>query len=100
MRVIYDHPPFHKGEKIWVLARDLEEGTFDLWYKGPLHPDSGPGDINLWIDGKHCDRPSPECWLSAGEKTSQEFWVQSRKKDGTNGWTNQPDHFEEYGRRF
>ena len=50
--------------------------------------------------GESCDPPTPECWLSSGDKTRQEAWIQIRKKDGSIGWTDQPGHFEQTGSRF
>jgi len=39
IRVLKAHPPFRKGEKMWILARDLEEGYFQLWYWGKVRDD-------------------------------------------------------------
>jgi len=36
LKVLKSHAPFEKGERLWILARDLEEGYFQLWYRGAI----------------------------------------------------------------
>ena len=97
LHVLRSHAPFHKGEKMWILARGLEEGYLELWYRGRLR-DEIANDIEseLASAGERCSNRSPEeCWLWIDKEPEQEHWVRMHSKDGTIGWTNHPDDFAE-----
>jgi hypothetical protein len=96
MRALQSHPPFRKGERIWVLARGLEEGYFQLWYRGEVRD-----DLAAALDGtppfaqQNCSRPSAKCWLWADKEPRQEHWVRMQRKDGSLGWSDRAEDFGE-----
>jgi hypothetical protein len=94
LRVIYSHPPFRLGEKLWILARDLEEGYFQLWYKGTIRD-----DLAVLIEDSfskmNCAKPSADCWLWFDRRPKQETWVKLRGRNGSLGWALDPSNFTE-----
>lgn len=38
-QALYPRAPFHEGDTMWILARNLEEGYFQLWYRGAVRDD-------------------------------------------------------------
>lgn len=94
LKILRAHAPFKKGERLWILARDLEEGYFQLWYQGAVRDDLAvllEEDLPGTAPG--CSKSSRECWLWAERSTPQQHWVRMRTKRGTVGWTNRPEHF-------
>jgi len=96
MRVLKAHHPFRKGERLWILARDLEEGYFQLWYRGRVRDDVADAlqDTPPFAQ-EQCSKPSPKCWLWVDKAPRQEHWVQMRRKDGMIGWTDRARDFGE-----
>lgn len=92
IQVLKSHAPFRKGERMWILARDLEEGYFQLWYQGAVRDDLAE---SLEDDLTRCAKPSPQCWLSIGKASPQEHWVRLRRKDASVGWTHRAEDFVE-----
>jgi hypothetical protein len=97
VRVVFPHDPFRKGDRMWILARDLEEGYFQLWHRGELRDDLA-SELDLELVGRRCEeKPSETCWLWFDGIPEQVFWVRIRKQDGTVGWTRRPTDFIEGG---
>ncbi|HYQ00563.1 MAG TPA: hypothetical protein VER96_17920 [Polyangiaceae bacterium] len=96
IRVLKAHPPFRQGERIWILARDLEEGYFQLWYRGAIRDDllDSLGD-GLAMAEEHCSICTPECWLRIEQDSPQEHWVRIRRKSGSVGWIKDVKDFSE-----
>jgi hypothetical protein len=92
IRVPKAHAPFRKGERLWILARDLEEGYFQLWYQGAIRDDLA---VSLEEELSQCENPSPKCWLWLDKDSPQEHWVRIRRKDATVGWTHRVQDFVE-----
>lgn len=92
IRVLKSHPPFRKGERMWILARDLEEGYFELWYQGEVRDDLA---VSLEEELAQCAQPSSQCWLWLAKSYPQEHWVRIRRKNGAIGWTRRADDFVE-----
>jgi hypothetical protein len=92
IRVLKAHAPFRKGERLWILARDLEEGYFQLWYQGAIRDDLA---VSLEEELSQCEKPSPKCWLWLDKDSPQEHWVRIRRKDATVGWTHRVQDFVE-----
>jgi len=96
MRVLKAHPPFRKGETFWVLARDLEEGYFQLWYRGQVRDDVAGELADAPPFGQtHCSKASARCWLRVDKEPRQVHWVHVRKRDGTSGWSDRASDFGE-----
>jgi hypothetical protein len=63
-----------------------------VWYRGRYGGAGVYGSVR-----SACARPSAECW---GEfidgRGARAWWFQVRLDDGTEGWSNQGDHFLTY----
>jgi hypothetical protein len=81
--VLWDHGPFRAGMRLWILARDMEEGYYEYWYRGQTR-----GDILINFDlvGKDCGHGSEDCWLRFAKQPPQEDWVLVRTERGVIGW--------------
>ena len=90
--VLYPRGPFHEGDLLWILARNLEEGYFQLWYRGAVRDDLAK-EVDLALAKKDCRIPSEKCWLRFEAPPVQEFWVEVETKSGTAGWTKRPADF-------
>jgi hypothetical protein len=96
IRVVKSHAPLRKGERMWILARGLEEGYFQLWYRGAVRDELAASlGEDLSFAEEHCGNLSPKCWLWIDKDSPQEHWVRMRVKDGTVGWTRQTTDFVE-----
>jgi len=100
IRVLHDHPPLRAGMRLWILARDLEEGYYILWYQGETRDDLQPA-----IDEQqheHCgrgSRGSDDCWLRFAKEVPQQQWVQVKTNRGASGWMLRTDGAFEVGQR-
>ena len=92
VHVLRARAPFHEGDRMWILARNLEEGYFQLWYRGAIRDDLAK-DVDLALAKKDCGTPSEACWLRFEAPSPQEFWVRIETKSGTAGWTKRPADF-------
>jgi hypothetical protein len=81
--VLWDHGLFRAGTRLWILARDMEEGYYEYWYRGQTHDDTL---INFDLVGKDCGRGSEDCWLRFAKQPPQEDWVRVRTERGVVGW--------------
>lgn len=94
LKILRAHAPFAAGERLWILARDLEEGYFQLWYQGKVRDDLAVLlEEDLPGSEPGCSKPSHACWLWAERSSPQQHWVRIRTKAGTVGWTNRSEHF-------
>jgi hypothetical protein len=89
LRVLKANPPlFRKGERMWILAHDLEEGYEELWYRGEIRDDVEVSlEEALSSSEESCTSPSPKCWLWLAKEQPQALWIRMRRKDGTRGWS-------------
>jgi len=94
IRALKAHPPFRRGDRMWILARDLEEGYFQLWYEGRVRDDvaAALGGAPPFTDDD-CAKPSPQCWLWIDREPRQEHWVKLRTRTGTLGWSDRAGDF-------
>jgi len=90
VRVLHDKGPFRAGARLWILARDMEEGYFILWFEGRTLDDLDVIDFHLI--GKHCGRGSEHCWLRFATERPQESWVRVRTERGVVGWLQRKEH--------
>jgi hypothetical protein len=77
---------------MWILARNLEEGYFQLWYRGAVRDDLATS-VHLPPAQKDCPTPSEACWLRFEAPPVREFWVEIQTKSGTVGWSKRPADF-------
>jgi hypothetical protein len=92
VRVVHDRPPFRVGMRMWVLERDLDEGSFMLWYRGERREDLADA-IGFGPSDEPCGRPSESCFLRFAKETKQESWFRVKTPRGLVGWTAQDDDF-------
>jgi hypothetical protein len=81
--VLHDHGSFRAGMRLWILARDMEEGSYEYWFRGQERDDD---PVNFELVGKDCGRGSEDCWLRFAEEPPQENWVRVRTERGVVGW--------------
>jgi hypothetical protein len=92
VRVVHDRPPFRVGMRMWVLERDLDEGSFMLWYQGERREDLADA-IGFGPSDEPCGRPSELCFLRFAKETKQESWFRVKTQRGLVGWTLRDDDF-------
>jgi hypothetical protein len=97
LRVLRAHGPFRKGERMWILAHDLEEGYRELWYRGEIRDEVEVSLEEALSSDESCNKPAPRCWLWVARETPQEMWIRMRRKDGTRGWSKRAEDFTEGG---
>jgi len=85
VRVLHDKGSLRAGMRLWILARDLEEGTYQLWFQGELRYDLEKM-IDFNLVGKRCGRGSEDCWLWFANEPPQEQWMRVRTARGVVGW--------------
>ena len=87
--VVHDHPPFTRGEIIFVLDY-LGEGFFRYWRDGAI------AEEQLWID-EMCLRPSKDCWAeyirAPEDRQEPRWWILMEVEQGVRGWTDQDERF-------
>lgn len=88
VNVLEDHQPFAKGDVFYLLT-PIGEGFFRIWYRGKVSkvevhafPPEGP---------RFC--PTRECWAKPEGDYRYKWWVRVRSESGTDGWSDEPDHF-------
>ena len=97
IRVIHDHAPLRVGMRLWILARDLEEGYYLLWYQGETRDDLQPAIDQQ--EHERCGRGSEDCWLHFAKEIPQQSWVQVTTNRGASGWMLRTDGVFEVGKR-
>ncbi|HLK91536.1 MAG TPA: hypothetical protein VKZ18_16710 [Polyangia bacterium] len=85
-RVIHDNGPFRAGMRLWVLERDLEEGSFEIWYGGERRQDLAAA-IPWRPSDESCGPPSASCFLRFAKEPKQESWFRVKTSRGLVGWT-------------
>ena len=85
VRVLHDKDSLRAGMRLWILARDLDEGTYQLWFQGELRYDLEKM-IDFNLVGKRCGRGSEDCWLWFAKVPPQEQWMRVRTAQGAVGW--------------
>jgi pentatricopeptide repeat protein len=87
--VVYDRPPFARGEIVFVLDY-VGEGFYRYWKSGQI------GEGELWVDDL-CLRPSRDCWaehiLPSEERQEPRWWILIETEEGKRGWTDRPEQF-------
>jgi hypothetical protein len=92
VRVIYDKKPFRVGMRMWVLERDMDEGSFNLWYQGERREDLADA-IGFGPSDEPCGPPSEECFLWFAKEPKQEIWYRVVSRGGLVGWIIWRDNF-------
>jgi hypothetical protein len=91
VRVLHDKDPLRAGMRLWILARDMEEGYYQLWFGGEMRDDL-QDMISFELVGKRCGRGSADCWLRFTKQRPQENWVRVRTQRGVVGWLVRKEH--------
>ena len=91
VRVLYDKGALRAGMRLWILARDMEEGSYQLWFGGETRDDLQEM-ISFELVGKQCGRGSADCWLRFEREPAQEDWVRVRTERGVVGWLGRKNH--------
>ncbi len=86
VRVVYDRPPFRVGMRMWVLERDMDEGSFNLWYRGERREDLADA-IGFGPSDEPCGPPSEQCFLRFAKEPEQKSWFRVKTEHGLAGWT-------------
>jgi len=97
IRVLHDYPPLRAGMRLWILARDLEEGYCVLWYQGQTRDDLQTA-IDYALEHQRCGRGSKNCWLHFAKEIPQQTWVQVTTNRGATGWMLRTDGAFEVGK--
>jgi len=88
--IIFDHPPFKKGD-LFFLLDSLGEGLTRYWFNGQ----AGDGVVSA---EKYCIETSKDCWAeyvdSNFRKNEPKWWVKIKTKDGTEGWADETEKME------
>jgi hypothetical protein len=92
VRVIYDREPFRVGMRMWILEREMEEGSFELWYRGEKRQDLSAA-IDFGPSDEPCGPPSKQCFLHFSKEPKQESWYRVVSQRGLTGWTAREDGF-------
>jgi hypothetical protein len=92
VRVIYDRKPFRTGMRMWILERDLDEGSFMIWYRGERREDLADA-MTLGPSEERCGPPSEYCYLRFAKEPRQESWFRVTTRGGLVGWTPSADDF-------
>jgi len=87
-----DHEGHKRGEVLWVYSTS-GEGFYGVWRNGKLDsvelgigPDGDTG-------GQTCEKADDNCWGTFDHPLDMDWWVKIRRKDGSVGWSNEPDNF-------
>jgi hypothetical protein len=91
VRVLHDKGPLRAGMRLWILARHMEEGSYQLWFGGETRDDLQEM-INFDLVGRRCGRGWAECWLWFAKERPQEDWVRVRTERGVVGWLLRKEH--------
>ena len=75
-----------------VLERDLEEGSFEIWYGGERRQDLA-AEITSRPSDEPCGPPSKGCYLRFAKEPKQESWIHVQTQRGLGGWTAREDDF-------
>lgn len=92
VRVIYNKKPFRVGMRMWILERDMEEGSFNIWYGGERREDLADA-IPFGPSDEPCGPPSENCYLWFSKQPKQESWYRVVSQRGLAGWTARGDGF-------
>jgi hypothetical protein len=88
--VVFPQRGYAVGEEFFVLAAE-EEGFRAVWHAGEF------GTFDFLQDqesqDKQCKTPSKSCWLCFGPEARDTWWFQVVARDGTKGWSKDPDRF-------
>lgn len=91
VRVLHDKGALRAGMRLWILARDMEEGSYQLWFGGETRDDLQEM-ISFELVGKQCGRGSADCWLRFETEPAQENWVRVRTERAVVGWLRRKKH--------
>lgn len=92
VRVLHDYGPLRAGMRLWILARDMDEGHFILWYRGETRTDLDVG-IDFGLIGKRADagRRSAGCGSRRSRRRSTGC-VCERRAGSSDGCCGGPQH--------
>lgn len=87
--VVHDHPPFGRGEIIFLLDY-VGEGFSRYWRDGEIREEE------LQVDD-FCLRPGRGCWAEyirpPEARQEPRWWVLIETENGVRGWTDRPEQF-------
>jgi len=81
--VIFDHPPFVKGNIFYLLDRYLNDDPSRIWYYGKIY------ETPLLHSPRNeiCEKPDKDCWWRIEEPYEEpELWLKVKSSEGIMGW--------------
>lgn len=86
------HAGYKPGDILWVYSY-LGEGNFNVWRNGAMQEEDLGFSPYGGSPGARCENKE-QCWGELEEKLRLSWWVKLRSREGWEGWSDQPEHFE------
>lgn len=80
---------YQKGDVVWVYS-SVGEGNHVVWYQGRFYTE----EATFFGDGRDRCEVTNSCWGETLELPKSVWWVHIETPNGTRGWTNQPERFD------
>ncbi len=86
------HTEYQPGDVLSVYTY-LGEGYFKIWRNGSMHEEDLGFSPYGGSPGARCENER-QCWGELESELKFTWWVKVRSQEGWEGWTDQPEHFE------
>jgi hypothetical protein len=86
------HAQYKPGDVLWVYTY-LGEGKFKVWLNGTLQEEDLGFSPYGGSPGARCENEE-QCWGELEGALRFSWWVKVRSTEGWEGWSNEPEHFE------
>lgn len=83
---------YKSGDILWVYTY-LGEGYFKVWFAGKMYEEDLGFSPYGGTEGARCEK-GLKCSGELGKNLKFTWWVQIQTGDGSIGWTDEPDHFD------
>jgi len=91
VEVVYDHPPYKKGDVYYLLTYEGEGLYRTINSKGEVGED---GQREFDTEKETCQTPSNHCWLRMDlSKRQSVWWVQVKAPNNLMGWVISDNNF-------
>jgi hypothetical protein len=90
--VMKPHAEYKPGDILWVYTY-LGEGHFKVWRNGAMQEEDLGFSPYGGSPGARCE-DTRHCWGELERELTFSWWVKVRSKEGWEGWSKQPEHFD------